>query len=105
MRLCFIGSGIERETTRLDGIEVAAVAKTMADRYDTLVFGGSNVGIMEAFARAFAVCGGRIVSVAPRWLEEEGLVFDGCEPTWCVDLAERKRLMFEGIDAVLCYPG
>jgi uncharacterized protein (TIGR00730 family) len=105
VRLCFIGSGIEREATRLDGIEVEAVARVTAARFDTLVFGGSSVGIMEAFARAFAGCGGRIVSVVPRWLEAEGLVYKGCEPTWCKDLAERKHLMFDGIDAVLCYPG
>ena len=105
MRLCFIGSGIEREATHLDGIEVVTIAKTMAKHYDTLVFGGSKVGIMEAFARAFAASGGQIVSIVPHWLRAEGLVFDGCEPTWCMDLAERKHLMFDGIDAVLCYPG
>ena len=105
MKLCFIGSGIERETTRLDGIEVAAIARMMSGRFDTLVFGGSNVGIMEAFARAFGACGGRIVSVVPRWLQDAGLVFQGCEPTYCDDLASRKHLMFDGVDAVICYPG
>jgi uncharacterized protein (TIGR00730 family) len=105
MRFCFIGSGIERENTRLEGIEVSAVARLMAERFDTLVFGGSNIGIMGAFARAFAACGGKIESVAPQWLEAQGLVYGGCEPTWCRDLAERKNLMFAGIDAVLCYPG
>ena len=44
MKLCFIGSGTERETTRLDGIEVAAIASVMSGYFDTLVFGGSNVG-------------------------------------------------------------
>ena len=38
MKLCFIGSGIERETTRLDGIEVMAIASVMSDYFDTLVF-------------------------------------------------------------------
>ena len=70
---------------------MAAIARVMSGRFDTLVFGGSNVGIMEAFARAFAVCGGRVVSVVPRWLRDAGLVFDGCEPTYCYDLASRKH--------------
>ena len=105
MRLCFIGSGIERESTRLDGIEVAAIASVMSGNFDTLVFGGTNVGIMEAFARAFAARGGRIVSVVPRWLQDTGLVYPGDEPTYCNDLAARKHLMFDGIDALLCYPG
>ena len=41
----------------------------------------------------------------PRWLEREGLVYQGAEPIYCNDLAERKHLMFEETDAVLCYPG
>jgi len=105
VKLCFIGSGTEREMTQLDGIEVVAIASVMSDYFDTLVFGGSSVGIMEAFARAFAARGGRIISVVPRWLQDTGLVFQGCEPTYCNDLAARKHLMFDDIDAVLCYPG
>ena len=105
MKLCFIGSGIERETTRLNGIEVQAVAQIVRSHFDTLVFGGSSVGLMEAFATAFAACGGRVVSVVPRWLDRLDQVFKGCEPVFCEDLAERKKLMFEETDAVLCYPG
>jgi uncharacterized protein (TIGR00730 family) len=105
MKLCFIGSGIERETTRLNGIEIHAVVQVVRSRFDTLVFGGSSVGLMEAFAAAFAACGGRVVSVVPRWLERHGLVYKGCDALFCEDLAERKRLMFEETDAVLCYPG
>jgi uncharacterized protein (TIGR00730 family) len=105
MKLCFIGSGIERETTRLNGIEIHAVAHVVRSRFDTLVFGGSSVGLMEAFATAFAACGGRVISIVPRWLERLDLVYKGCEPLFCEDLAERKRLMFEETDAVLCYPG
>ena len=82
-----------------------AVAHAMRSRFDTLVFGGSNIGLMEAFARAFAAAGGRVISVVPRWLEQHGLVYDGCDPLFCETLADRKRLMFEQTDAVLCYPG
>jgi uncharacterized protein (TIGR00730 family) len=105
MKLSFIGSGVEREDTRLDGIEIHAIARIMAERYGTLVFGGSKVGLMEAFASAFTSFGGDIVSVVPRWLEHENLVFEGPEPIWCDDLAERKRHIFAEVDAVLCYPG
>lgn len=81
------------------------MANAVRHRFDTLVFGGSNIGLMEAFARAFASAGGRVVSIVPRWLERHDLVYDGCEPVFCDTLAERKRLMFELTDAVLCYPG
>ncbi len=105
MKICFIGSGVEREDTRLDGIEIASVAQVVHRHFDTLVFGGSSEGLMEAFATAFKNCGGHVVSVVPRWLEEEGQTFEGGEIVMCEDLAERKHLMFEEVDAVLCYPG
>ncbi|HVT45780.1 MAG TPA: LOG family protein [Thermoanaerobaculia bacterium] len=105
MKLCFIGSGIEREKSRLNGIEVQAIAQVVGRHFDTLVFGGSSLGLMEAFARAFAAGGGQIISVVPRWLERQGFVYSGCDPLFCNDLAERKKLMFDETDAVLCYPG
>ncbi len=105
MRLTFIGSGIERETTALDGIEIEAIARVVRERFDTLVFGGSRVGLMGDFATAFAARGGRVVAVVPDWLESAGLAWDGGERLACGSLAERKRLMFDASDAVLCYPG
>jgi uncharacterized protein (TIGR00730 family) len=105
VKICFIGSGIEREKTCLHGIEVQAVARAVRDHFDTLVFGGSSIGLMESFASAFANAGGHVISVVPRWLEATGLVFAGFDPVFCENLAERKRLMFEQTDAVLCYPG
>ena len=105
MRLCFIGSGIERETTDVQDIEVTAIAKVVRTRYDTLVFGGSSIGLMGAFATAFSSCGGRIIAVVPEWLEQEGLTFPANETVRCRDLAERKRAMLESAQAVLCYPG
>jgi uncharacterized protein (TIGR00730 family) len=105
MKITFIGSGVERETTRMDGIEVQAIANIVASYFDTLIFGGSSIGLMEAFATAFASRGGRVISVVPRWLDDAGLVYKGCDPLFCQDLAERKRLMFDETDAVVCYPG
>jgi uncharacterized protein (TIGR00730 family) len=105
MKITFIGSGVERETTQVTGIEVQAIARLVSAQFDTLVFGGSSIGLMEAFATAFASAGGRVVSVVPRWFEQEGLVYKDCDPVLCESLAERKRLMFEETDAVLCYPG
>lgn len=105
MRICFIGSGVEREDTRLDGIEIDAVARVIEDRYDTLVFGGSNIGLMAEYADAHRAAGGSVVSVAPNWLGEEELLYEHGEMIACDDLAERKRIMFDEVDAVLCYPG
>jgi uncharacterized protein (TIGR00730 family) len=105
MKICFIGSGIEREDTKLAGIEIHSIAKVVRNYFDTLVFGGSNEGLMEAFASAFAAQGGHVISAVPRWLHEIDLVYKGGEIIMCEDLAERKKLMFAKADAVLCYPG
>jgi len=105
MRIYFMASGIEREATRVRGIEVRAVAQLIRQRFDTLVFGGSNIGLMGAFADAFVVCGGSVVSVRPPWLKREGLAYENGELVDCEDLGERKKLMSEEVDAVLCYPG
>jgi uncharacterized protein (TIGR00730 family) len=105
VRLCFLGSGMEDARERLRGIEVGAIADAVRPRFGTLVFGGSRDGFMGAFASAFAERGGRLVAVVPAWLRDLDLVHPGAEAMLCADLAERKRLMFEDIDAVLCYPG
>lgn len=105
MKLCFIGSGVEREATALAGIELTAIARVVRMRFDTLVFGGSSVGLMGAFATAFAECQGHVVSILPHWLEAHGLAFPLGDIIRCDDLAARKRLMFDEVDAVLCYPG
>jgi uncharacterized protein (TIGR00730 family) len=105
MKIYFMGSGIEREATRLEGIEVRAVAETVRRRFDTLIFGGSNIGLMGAFADAFVACGGRVISVRPPWLETEGIAYSNGEIIDASNLAERKRIMSEEVDSVLCYPG
>ena len=50
--------------------------RTREELASLMVFGGSNVGIIG--------------------------VLQGCGPTYCDDLASRKHLMFDAIDAVLC---
>lgn len=105
MRLCFIGSGVEREDTHLDGIEIQAIAVAFRRYFDTMVFGGTKIGLMGAFAASFAAAGGSIESVVPRWLETHDIIYEGVEPLFCANLSERKHLMFDEIDAVLVYPG
>lgn len=105
MKLCFIGSGIERESTQVSSIEITSIARVMRTRFDTLVFGGSRIGLMGAFADAFRRSDGNVISVLPQWLEAHGLAYPAGETIRCNDLAERKRFMFDAVNAVLCYPG
>jgi uncharacterized protein (TIGR00730 family) len=105
VRLCFIGSGIERQATHVSGIEIDSIVRAVRPHFHTLVFGGSRVGLMADFASVFLASGGRVVSVVPQWLQDLDSVFQGGEAVLVEHLAERKKLMFEEIDAVLCYPG
>lgn len=105
MRLCFIGSGVEREDTLLPAIDITNVARIFRQRYDTLIFGGSKVGLMGAFASEFLATGGEIISVIPQWLADAELAYSEGQIIECRTLAERKEILFASTDALLCYPG
>ena len=72
----------------------------------TLVYGGAASGLMESVARGVKECGGRVVGVVPRILEEHGRVsrlIDEAVP--CRDLNDRKAVMAERSDVLVALPG
>lgn len=105
LKLVFIGSGIECDGKELEGIEVVSIVSILRPIFGTVVYGGSQAGLMQRFASAFRSKGGKVVSVVPPWLEAQGLVDYKSEILRCADLAERKTLMFRDVDALLCFPG
>jgi len=105
VRLCWIGSDVEREATFLSGIDITNVVRLCRERFDTLVFGGSSVGLMGAFASEFHAAGGQIVSIVPRWLANADLAFEHGTIVRCETLAQQKDALFASMDALLCYPG
>ncbi len=87
MDLHLIGSDVDRRETRLDGIEIRAVAALMAETFQRLTVADSGVGLVADFAKAFASFG-EVAAVAPGESEGAG-----------------RGSRFAGADAVLCYPG
>ena len=86
--------------------EVAtALGRTLAQRGDTLVYGGTKVGLMGAAARAVAENGGKVIGVIPRYMVEEGIDFSDCEMHLTRDLRERKAKMEALGDAFIVLPG
>ena len=87
--------------------EEAAVglAKFIAANGMTLVFGGSNVGMMKSLADAALANGGKVVGVfttnLPKSLAHPGLT----ELVMTHSLAERKREMIDRADALVALPG
>ena len=86
--------GIEREDTRVDGIEVQWISQSCKKSLRHTRLRRFQRRIDGSVASAFASLGTQVISIVPRWLEREGLtVYQGAEPIYCNDLAERKHLM------------
>ncbi|MCB9457407.1 MAG: TIGR00730 family Rossman fold protein [Anaerolineaceae bacterium] len=82
------------------------LGERMAQRGDTLVYGGTDVGLMGAVARAVNLGGGRVVGVIPQAIHDRGLSNTMThELVITPDLRERKRQMEERADGFVVLPG
>lgn len=78
----------------------------LARRGDTLVYGGGNVGLMGALARAVHAHGGKVVGVIPRALQERDLAYVHADELIVTkDLRERKAIMESYAEAFIAMPG
>jgi len=83
-----------------------AFGKGIGGRGLTLVFGGCNVGLMGAVARATKEAGGKVTGIIPDNMHTRGLLFDGCtEVKVTHGMATRKLEMEEAADAFVALPG
>jgi len=105
MNLCvYLGSNfgakkIYRQTAQAVGV---AVAK----RGWTLVYGGSNKGMMGVMADAALKHGGKVVGVIPKKLADMGAAKEGLTQLHIVkDMHARKAKMAKMADAFLALPG
>ncbi len=87
------------ETARALGAQIAA-------RGDTLIYGGANLGLMGALARAVHAGGGRVVGVIPQALQARGIAYAIADEVIVTsDLRERKATMEARADAFIALPG
>lgn len=78
----------------------------MARRGHVLVYGGTNVGLMGALARAARHHAGKVVGVIPRFMVERGIAFDAASELIVTnDMRQRKATMEARSDAFLALPG
>lgn len=82
------------------------LGETLAEHHITLIYGGSNQGLMGEVANTTMAHGGRVLGFTPQHLQE----FE--EPNWAIteihmvdSMHTRKRLMFEHSDAFIVLPG
>lgn len=71
-----------------------------------LVYGGSNVGLMQCVAQAVKESGGKVLGVVPDKLEERGRVSSLLdEIIHTRNLSDRKDILIEKADVLVALPG
>ena len=72
----------------------------------TIVYGGSNQGLMEVVGRAAKENGGTLMGVVPTKLEEKGKVSSLLDIEFkTVNLSDRKEVMLRESDIMIALPG
>ena len=89
-----------------DVVAVTALARELAARDLTLVYGGAHRGLMGVLADAMLEAGGRAVGVIPNALVEREIAHTGLTELHVVEtMHQRKAMMFELADAFVVAPG
>jgi uncharacterized protein (TIGR00730 family) len=72
----------------------------------TLVYGGNNLGLMDAVASAARDAGGKVVGITPKMMADQNIVDPLCdELIVTATMRERKALLEERGDAFIALPG
>src|SRR3954463_8728585 len=71
-----------------------------------LVYGGNNLGLMDAVACACRSAGGKVIGITPQRMVDEGIADSACaELIVTTDMRERKALLEARGDALVALPG
>lgn len=83
-----------------------ALGRALAQRNIGLIYGGANVGLMQAVAESALASGGRVVGVIPEVLVDLEVAHHGITELHVTStMHTRKALMGEKADAFLILPG
>jgi len=91
-----------------DSYKAAArtLGRLLAERDYTLVYGGSNVGLMAIIADEVLALGGKAIGVMPDSLIEKEVAHPGLtEFIRCDSMSERKEIMMKMSDGFIAMPG
>ena len=99
----FLSSSAGRPT---DVAAITALARELAARNLTLVYGGAHRGLMGVIADAVLQAGGRAIGVIPTALVDAEIAHRGLTELHIVDtMHQRKAMMFELADGFVVAPG
>jgi cytokinin riboside 5'-monophosphate phosphoribohydrolase len=80
--------------------------RTLAERGDELIYGGTAVGVMGVLSETVREAGGRVTGVIPQLMADRGIGDDACdELVVTADMSGRKQQMIERADAFVALPG
>jgi uncharacterized protein (TIGR00730 family) len=83
-----------------------ALALLFVEKDISLVYGGSNVGLMRVIADTMMEAGGKVIGVMPHTLIEREVAHKGITEFHIVEtMAERKAVMDQLSDAFIAMPG
>lgn len=85
--------------------DAQALGRLLAQRGHTLVYGGGNIGLMGAVARAVLAEGGKVTGVILKEFLDKGYGQDGHEMHIVEDMRARKQGLEELGDAYIVLPG
>lgn len=105
MQICLYGaSSNELDAVYLDS--AYELGLLLARRGHSLIYGAGAQGVMGAAARGVHDGGGRIIGVAPKFLNVDGILYDRCDELIFTDtMAERKGIMAGRAEAFIMAPG
>lgn len=105
MNICIYGSASnDIEKNYIAQTEI--LAKTLAKRGHSLVFGGGANGLMGAAARGFYSENATITGVVPKFFNVDGLLFENCNEMIRTDtMRQRKQIMDDLAEAFITTPG
>ena len=105
MKVCVFGAS-SRELAQVYYDEAYSLGAELARRGHVIVFGGGASGLMGAAARGAKSEGGYLIGVAPRFFDEPGILYEGCdEMLFTETMGERKKTMEDLSDAFVTLPG
>jgi uncharacterized protein (TIGR00730 family) len=82
------------------------LGRLIGERGHTLIYGGTNVGLMGVLALAVREAGGGVVGIVPRRMAEHDIVYREADQLIVTEtMAERKALMEEHGDGYIALPG
>lgn len=105
MRLCLFGASSD-QLAPVYFEAVSRLGEEMGRRQIGLVFGGGATGLMGAACRGVQKYGGEIIGIAPKFFDQEGVLFQDCSQMIFTDtMRERKQRMEDLSDGFAVVPG